>query len=141
MLFGPDGALYVTSSVQSGNGGNLIAEQGTSQVLRYDGSTGAFLSTFVTPDSGGLRNPSFLAFTETNPTTLQYDGGMTSTTSGMLLAQPAGGTRAASTASQPPGGSDFDPAAVAVSLLIAQPPAAPAGTPNPALALSHTRTR
>ena len=28
-------------------------------VLRYDGTTGAFLSTLVTPDSGGLRLPPF----------------------------------------------------------------------------------
>jgi hypothetical protein len=43
--------------------------------LRYDGTTGAFLSTFVTPDSGGLQFPTFMTFTETDPTTLNYDGG------------------------------------------------------------------
>jgi streptogramin lyase len=72
ILFGPNGHLYVTSSVQSGHGGDLIAEPGTSQVLQYDGTTGAFLGTFVTPDSGGLKNPTFLTFTETDPTTLNY---------------------------------------------------------------------
>ena len=44
-------------------------------VLRYDGTTGAFLSTLVTPDSGGLRCPLSMSFTETDPTTLNYDGG------------------------------------------------------------------
>jgi sugar lactone lactonase YvrE len=80
ILFGHDGDLYVASSVQSNTGGLFIAEPGTSQVLRYDGTTGAFLSTFVSPDSGGLKSPFFLAFTETNPTTLNYDGTTTSAT-------------------------------------------------------------
>jgi streptogramin lyase len=35
LAFGHDGNLYVTS-------------QGTGQILRYDGQTGAFLNTFVT---------------------------------------------------------------------------------------------
>jgi sugar lactone lactonase YvrE len=74
ILFGPDGDLFVASSVEHGSEGNpLNAEPGTSQVLRYDGTTGAFLGTFVTPDSGGLKNAWFLTFTETNPTTLNYD--------------------------------------------------------------------
>ena len=58
-------------------------------MLRYDGTTGAFLGTFVTPDSGGLRNPTFLTFTETNPTTLNYDGTTTAITASALLLQPA----------------------------------------------------
>jgi hypothetical protein len=41
-------------------------------VLRYDGTTGAFLGTFVAPDSGGLRFPTFMTFTETDPSTLNY---------------------------------------------------------------------
>jgi hypothetical protein len=63
--------LYVANSVQSGNG-ILIAEPKTSDVLRYDATTGAFLGTFVAPDSGGLKFPTFLTFTETDPTTLNY---------------------------------------------------------------------
>jgi hypothetical protein len=77
LLFGPDPSgngntdLYVASSLL--NNSSTQAEPGTSQVLRYDATTGAFLGTFVTPDSGGLRFPTFLTFTETNPTTLNYD--------------------------------------------------------------------
>src|SRR5262245_27076496 len=74
ILFGPDGDLYVASSALSGHSA-LPARQGTSQVLRYDGTTGAFLGTFVTPDSGGLKFPTFLTFTETDPTTLAYIDG------------------------------------------------------------------
>jgi hypothetical protein len=55
-------------------------------VLRYDGTTGAFLGTFVTPDSGGLRNPTFLTFTETDPTTLNYG---TASTAASVPAAPA----------------------------------------------------
>src|SRR5207302_1479641 len=62
--------LYVASSALKSNG--LNAAGGTSQVLRYDATSGAFLGTFVTPDSGGLKLPSFLTFTETDPTTLNY---------------------------------------------------------------------
>jgi DNA-binding beta-propeller fold protein YncE len=76
MLFGPDPSgsgkidLYVATSFLK----DFKAETGTSEVLRYDGTTGAFLGTFVSPDSGGLRFPTFLTFTETDPTTLNYDG-------------------------------------------------------------------
>jgi sugar lactone lactonase YvrE len=89
ILFGPNGDLFVTSSVLAGTGGVLIAEPGTSQVLRYEGTTGAFLGTFVTPDSGGLKNAFFLTFTETNPTTLKYNGTSTAATASTLLAQTA----------------------------------------------------
>ena len=44
LTFGPDGNLYVTSSLND-------------QVLRYDGSTGAFLDAFVPSGSGGLGWP------------------------------------------------------------------------------------
>ena len=43
-LFGPDGNLYVASF-------------NTDEVLRYDGSTGAFLDVFVAAGSGGLNGP------------------------------------------------------------------------------------
>ena len=48
LVFGPDGNLLVSSS---------------SSVLRYDGTTGAFLDTFVASGSGGLSSPTFLTFT------------------------------------------------------------------------------
>jgi sugar lactone lactonase YvrE len=88
ILFGPNGDLYGASSVISQHGGALIAEPGTSQVLRYDGTTGAFLGTFVTPDSGGLKNAWFLTFTETNPTTLNY-GGVSTSAKASVSAAPA----------------------------------------------------
>src|SRR5205085_7993505 len=46
---GPDGDWYVSS-------GN------TNQVLRYGGTTGAFLGVFVAAGSGGLNNPRALTF-------------------------------------------------------------------------------
>jgi hypothetical protein len=50
VAFGPDGNLYVTS-------------QGTNKaVLRFNGTTGAFLDTFVAPSSGGLAAPWAIAF-------------------------------------------------------------------------------
>jgi hypothetical protein len=77
LLFGPDANgdgipdLYVSSAVIRSD---FTSQGGTSQVLRYDGVTGAFIDTFVAPDSGGLRDPVFMTFTETDPTTLNYDG-------------------------------------------------------------------
>jgi DNA-binding beta-propeller fold protein YncE len=35
----------------------LVASIGNDRVLKYDGATGAFLSTFVSPGSGGLGQP------------------------------------------------------------------------------------
>ncbi len=46
LVFGPDGNLYVTSAV-------------TDNVLRYNGTTGAFIDTFA---SGGLNGPLGLVF-------------------------------------------------------------------------------
>jgi hypothetical protein len=145
-----------------------MAEPGTSEVLRYDATTGAFLGTFVVPDSGGLKNPTFITFTETNPTTLNYDG---ATTNGKLTAattatptRPAAATAPTNTVSPliassglspapllagpTPGSSRIDPAALAVALSLSQPPAAPATirdsvpsfvrTPLPAPALTSS---
>jgi hypothetical protein len=105
LLFGPDPSgngktdLYVANSVQSGNGGPLIAEPGTSDVLRYDATTGAFLGVFVTPGSGGLKFPTFITFTETNPTTLNYNPSGQATSFDQTLApvptQPVGATNLA----------------------------------------------
>ena len=35
----------------------LVSSEGTNQVLRYNGSTGAFMDAFVTAGSGGLVSP------------------------------------------------------------------------------------
>jgi hypothetical protein len=49
IAFGPDGFLYVVS-------------EGTSAVLRYDPTTGAFVNTFLASGAGGLSAPRGLAF-------------------------------------------------------------------------------
>jgi hypothetical protein len=43
-------------------------------VKRYDGATGAFIDTFVPERSGGLKRPSMMTFTQTDPVTLAYLG-------------------------------------------------------------------
>jgi DNA-binding beta-propeller fold protein YncE len=43
-IFGPDGALYVTSFE-------------TDEILRYDGTSGAYIGVFVSAGSGGLDGP------------------------------------------------------------------------------------
>jgi hypothetical protein len=63
ILFGPDNNLYVCSR------GNDASD---SQVLRYDGKTGAFIDAFVPSGSGGLNDPTYMSFTHTDPTTLAY---------------------------------------------------------------------
>jgi hypothetical protein len=96
IVFGPDPSgngrmdLYVASSLLHGPG-NLNARNGTSDVLRYDAETGAFLGTFVTPDSGGLKFATFITFTETDPTTLNYNGGEKVSAAG-LATRPAHAT-------------------------------------------------
>jgi hypothetical protein len=50
LIFGPDGNLYVASSARAG------------AVMRYDGTTGAFLGVLVAAGSGGLAFPEALLF-------------------------------------------------------------------------------
>jgi hypothetical protein len=59
LLFGPDGNLYVSNYY-----GN--------RVLRYNGTTGAYIDTFVAAGSGGLNGPTYMTFTLTDPVTLAY---------------------------------------------------------------------
>jgi hypothetical protein len=49
MTFGPDGNLYVAQTRSVGPTGR------SGSVVRFNGSTGAFIDTFVPPDSGGLK--------------------------------------------------------------------------------------
>ncbi len=55
MNFGPDGNLYVSSADGDGI-------DGPDEVLRYNGTTGAFIDVFVTDASGGLDNPNGVTF-------------------------------------------------------------------------------
>ena len=85
LVFGPDGNLYVCPQ---DNDSVLRCCAGTptnSTVLRYDGTTGAFIDAFVPPGSGGLVIPGGLVFgpdgnlyvVDSNPDNgqvLRYDG-------------------------------------------------------------------
>ncbi len=145
VLFGSNGDLYVSSLADSGqnnNNGDFAAEPGSSMVLRYNGTTGAFLSTFVTPDSGGLRCPISMTFTETDPTTLNYDGATTgtpltaATTSPPTQLAAADSTTSAANAqraSSLPSSSNIDPAALSVALSLSQVSATQAALSLPSL--------
>jgi hypothetical protein len=80
VLFGPDRNgdgrqdLYVTST-QVNDSSFANSKPHTSSVKVYDGVTGAYLSDFVSVDSGGLNEPTLMTFTETDPVTLAYQGG------------------------------------------------------------------
>jgi hypothetical protein len=64
-FFGPDGNLYVR------NTSNFSA----AAVLRYDGTTGAFIDQFVPYGSGELAGNLCFAFRNTDSTTLAYVAG------------------------------------------------------------------
>ena len=49
LVFGPDGNLYVGSTSNN-------------NVLRFNGTTGAFIDTFVPSGSGGLTTANWLTF-------------------------------------------------------------------------------
>jgi len=55
LIFGPDGHLYVLTPIGPDNVGGR-------NVLRYDGTSGAFLDEFVAADSGGLKEADHMVF-------------------------------------------------------------------------------
>ena len=70
MVFGPDGDLFLSSAA-------------TSEVMRYDGTTGDFEGVFITAGSGGLNEAEGMAFgpngnlfvaSELGNAVLEYDG-------------------------------------------------------------------
>jgi sugar lactone lactonase YvrE len=65
-LFGPDSNLYIRSVTQQGD------PSAPGAVLRYDGTTGAFVDQFVPYGSGGLVNNKGFVFRNTDPMTLAY---------------------------------------------------------------------
>ncbi len=89
VIFGPDGNgdghqdLYVSNITFK----SFYGKDGS--VKRYDGLTGAFIDTFVPIGSGGLDDPSLIAFTETDPVTLQYLGGPTLLAASHTVPEPS----------------------------------------------------
>ena len=59
LTFGPDGNLYVTSEF---TGPLLPGMNSPDSVLRFSGTTGAFIGAFVPAGGGGLTDPGGLAF-------------------------------------------------------------------------------
>ena len=55
VIFGPDNNVYVTSATNPSNAGPR-------EVLRYNGTTGAFIDAFVPPGSGGLQVATYQIF-------------------------------------------------------------------------------
>lgn len=92
LIFGPDSNgdgqqdLYLPSFEQAGS--NKSKEK-TATIKRYDGVTGGFIDTFVTPNSGGLDQPNYLIFSETDPVTLAYRDTMTASVTTSLSASSA----------------------------------------------------
>lgn len=78
------GGLNGASDIDCGPDGNLyVSSQANDRILRYDGSTGAFIDIFVPAGSGGLNIPVGLDFgpdgnlyvvSNANHSVLRYDG-------------------------------------------------------------------
>src|SRR5262249_8110154 len=92
LLFGPDGNgdgrqdLYVSSVDFNGP---LLGTGNSIEVICYDGVTGVYLDTFIRRGDGGLDDPLFMTFTETDPTTLAYTGATTRAATAALPALSA----------------------------------------------------
>jgi hypothetical protein len=148
MVFGPGGDLYVGSADTTVGLGIISADPHTSTVLRFNGTNGAFIDQFVPPDSGGLRYPSALIFSETDPVTRAYVGadgpGERDTATGITAASKSRVTgRAAvpggpAVASLPPSTIGFDLAAAVVSRWDAPPQTAPADAARPVVSVAET---
>jgi sugar lactone lactonase YvrE len=146
VLFGPEGDLYVSTCVEKldKSFSNLFkaAVTGTSVVLRYDGTTGAFLNTFVSPDSGGLNCPLAMTFTETDPVTLNYDGAAPSAALTAVRSSPPTQPAAAiptmnSAGLLFAGNRSLVPAALSVAFSLPQLPATPASAATAAQSFSQ----
>jgi streptogramin lyase len=90
LVFGPDGNLYV-------------ANVGGNDIVRFNGTTGAFMDVFVSAASGGLESPRDLAFGADGNIYVTSSG----TTGGVL--RYSGATGAFMNAFVPPGGDLFLP--------------------------------
>ncbi len=71
-IFASNGSLAVASSVAFGPDGNLyVGSSNTASVLRFNGTTGAFIDIFIPSGSGGLQtNITGILFLGTNQPTL-----------------------------------------------------------------------
>jgi hypothetical protein len=63
---------------------DLFVSSGNSQVLQYNGTTGAFIDAFVAAGLGGLSSPTFLVFRSSAAISTLSEWGMIGM--GMLLA-------------------------------------------------------
>ncbi|MBI4844423.1 MAG: InlB B-repeat-containing protein, partial [Nitrospirae bacterium] len=61
-LFTNDALLSHPEDLAFGTGGDLFVANGNDDVLRFDGTTGALVSHFITPGRGGLNSPDGLTF-------------------------------------------------------------------------------
>lgn len=61
LIFGPNGNLYVDST-EGATTGETVSPTANIGVLEYNGTTGAFITTFVGSGANGVQNPRGLAF-------------------------------------------------------------------------------
>jgi len=54
--------LLLALTAQHARADLFVSSLGSSQVLEYNGTTGAFVTAFVPTNSGGLSAPTFLTF-------------------------------------------------------------------------------
>jgi serine/threonine protein kinase len=101
VLFGPDRSgdgqqdLYVTSA-DLHESSFKTSRPHASCVKVYDGVTGGYLSEVISVEGGGLNTPILMTFTETDPVTLAYLGGVP--VAAALPAEPQNQTPSANSA-------------------------------------------